>query len=356
MGSSRKINTQMKKHTKRKQGHELLCKINKSKKIIMYDEIPNEFKISHKVVLALIKKNYIVSDYNIDVYYHKVNIPVSLLDDHHFIIKLMNISLQIAFDVASERLKNDENTMIKFIEKKPEMLQFMTSKIQNTYMIVLCAVTKVGNTIQYASKELRNNFDVVHCALCSHAPHNVFKHVSKELKNNINIVKLAVSHDGTNLRYASRKLQNNYDIVMIAVSNNFAVVIDGMSNDLKQTVNGYSNILVKLAVDSLHNGYIDALKYASNKLQDNYDIVIAAVANNCNLNFVSERLRDNFDIVKMVMSKSNCGTQIQYVSDRLRNNYEIIMTGIKHDIIVYYNNIYNDDGTRRKCMDAGIAV
>ncbi len=72
-----------------------------------------------------------------------------------------------------------------------------------------------------------------------------------------------------------------------------------------------------------------SLRYASNKLRDNYDIVMAAVSRNgWSLKYASEELRDNYNIVMVAVE--NCGTSLEYASDRLQNNYNIAIHAVKN--------------------------
>jgi len=106
---------------------------------------------------------------------------------------------------------------------------------------------------------------------------------------------LAVSVWPSILLYASKKIQNNYKIVLKAVK---------------------------------QNGH--AFHYASINLRNNYDIVYEAIKYNGLLLFsVSKELQNNYDIVYLAVQ--NDSNAIQYASDELKNNYNIVFEAVKQN-------------------------
>jgi hypothetical protein len=81
---------------------------------LSHDEIPDEFKNSYTVFLALVKKYYHLTCLALDtndtnnVYKSRFDIhciPISLKNDHDFITKIMQIHSLDAFRLASNELK-----------------------------------------------------------------------------------------------------------------------------------------------------------------------------------------------------------------------------------------------------------
>jgi ribosomal protein L24E len=88
--------------------------------------------------------------------------------------------------------------------------------------------------------------------------------LNKNEKNDYDFIMDLVEKDGDYLKFASKKLKNDYKIVYKAVETSQKAV----------------------------------LKFASNELKDNFEIVLAAVKNNYHsLQFCSEKLKNNFEIV-----------------------------------------------------------
>ena len=169
---------------------------------------------------------------------------------------------------------------------------------------------------------------------------------SDELKDNEEIVKLAITQyqdesvsedlqetyisDNSNLvnllGYVSDRLKDNYEIIIKAIS------IDGrtLQNASNRLKNNYE--IVKLAVSN--NG--SAIEFASTELKNNYEIVKLAVSGyGYALKFVSNELKDNFDIVKLAVGKN--GYALEFASENLKDNDEIVTLAINHyrDAIYY---------------------
>ena len=149
----------------------------------------------------------------------------------------------------------DNNETIKIIK--------LSNDLNSIYDLI-----KQQKSYDYINNELHNN-EIKYYKIISKYDCYALEYASENLKNNYDIVMVAVTDHGGSLIYASEDLQNNYDIVMAAV-----------------TIYGKS------------------LEYASNNLQNNYDIVMAAVTN-CGyaLGFASKDLQNNNDIV---MAAVNC--------------------------------------------------
>ena len=77
----------------------------------------------------------------------------------------------------------------------------------------------------------------------------------------------------------------------------------------------------------LKNGI--ALRYASDRLKDNGDIIKLVVEKNgIALQYASDRLKDNDNIVKLAVEKN--GIALQYASDRLKDNDDILRIAVKN--------------------------
>lgn len=76
---------------------------------------------------------------------------------------------------------------------------------------------------------------------------------------------------------------------------------------------------------------IFALQFASKRLRDDYDVVLAAVeCHSVSLKFASERLRNNKYIV--LVAVTNFGGSIFYASQRLRSDYDVALAAVQENI------------------------
>ena len=73
--------------------------------------------------------------------------------------------------------------------------------------------------MRYASKELQNDREIVLIAVTQNG--YVLKYASKELQNDREIVLDAVTQNGRALKYASKELQNDREIVLTAIQHNY---------------------------------------------------------------------------------------------------------------------------------------
>jgi hypothetical protein len=78
---------------------------------------------------------------------------------------------------------------------------------------------------------------------------------------------------------------------------------------------------------TIQNGHAHALSCASAWLQDNFDIVIAAVrTNGYVLEHASQHLQGDFDIVMAAVTSA--GSALQFASKELQGNYDIVMAAV----------------------------
>jgi len=158
-----------------------------------------------------------------------------------------------------------------------------------------------------------------------------------------------VNKEGTLLRKASKALQQDKDVIKVALLNN--------SGSFRKIDTDYKSVLVKdkpFFIDILkENGLL--LEYASDELRSDLDIVSIAITNNglsiryadnfmndpsivfmaisqngMALEFASEELQNNFFIVLNAVLQN--GFAIQFSSDDLKENKEIVIAALKQDV------------------------
>jgi hypothetical protein len=171
----------------------------------------------------------------------------------------------------------------------------INKNLLNDYDFGIEFVKKYPNGLKKLSKELQNNYNIVMTAVTNGGCLFSLAYASDELKNNYNIVMTAVKKDGEALQWASKELRNNFDIVIKAVINNGK-----------------------------------ALQWASDELKNNHNIVIASIKKNADaFKYASKEMHNNLSILTIAVKKNK--DLIKYAGDKILNN--------KEEIIWIYNNL-----------------
>ena len=135
------------------------------------------------------------------------------------------------------------------------------------------------------------------------------------------IVKVAVKKNGLALKFASSRLQNNYNIVMTAVSKN-GLALEFASEDLRGNFE-----IVYEAVKS--NGL--ALQYASNELKSNKEVVLYAIkSNGLSFRYASRNIIDEKEVILEALNNSNCYLNweddiMKFIPDKFYNDKDVMM-------------------------------
>lgn len=172
-------------------------------------------------------------------------------------------------------------------------LEFAASTFRHDREIVMAAVRSHWRALKYASDYLRDDLQVVLVSV-EHAGHSLM-YASQRLKNLEEVVFTAAAQDGYALAAASRRLQKNRQLVLLALR---AEISDF-------TTLGYADVdlcadaeIVARAV----NRHGEALRWASEALQDDPQIVMIAVQQDGNaLKWASERLKNTLSIVRAAL-------------------------------------------------------
>lgn len=133
----------------------------------------------------------------------------------------------------------------------PHLLDYMPMTIKDDENVVKKSVLKYGFTIKYASRRLRANRDLVMIS-CQNNLSNII-YADKCLRDDFDFMKIFVEMDGTILAHVSLRLKNNKKFVMIAV--NQTPVALTYAEELKDDPNFVLPIIEKdcSAVDFISN-------------------------------------------------------------------------------------------------------
>lgn len=240
-----------------------------------------------------------------------------------------------AFSSASEELKNDKEILMKELNYRGDSLYYSNELLRDDKEVVLIAVKNNWNAIQYASKRLQNDKDVVLEAVkCKWIDlYHALLYTSVELRDDKDIALEAVKNRCYYLEYVSERLKDDKDVVLEAIKKPMLVLdmereIEKLTNTLEERHSlwyaFYDKFWFNIVFDS-------ALKYASDRLKDDKDIVIEAVKNDWNaIEYASDRLKDDEDVV--IEAIKNDWNAIKYSSERLKNNKKIVLDAIANHL------------------------
>lgn len=104
---------------------------------------------------------------------------------------------------------------------------------------------------------------------------------------------------GLAIRYASERLRDDRELVMAAVSQHH-----------------------------------EALKYASERLRDDRELILAAVSHHWNaLKYASERLKDDREVVLAAVSQE--GEAIRFAGERILSDYQVVLRAISQSYYAF---------------------
>ena len=159
---------------------------------------------------------------------------------------------------------------------------------------VLVAVMHNGTALRFAKAKLNEDRDVVLAAVNSEG--YALRHASPGLKKDKEVVLAAVNSDGLALQYAQGDLSADKDLVLAAVIEN-GEALQYASDDLKN-----DRQVVLAAVNSFGR----ALQYAQGDLSADKEVVLAAVGQDrLALQYASDELKNDRQVVLATMRRSD---------------------------------------------------
>jgi hypothetical protein len=226
------------------------------------------------------------------------------------------MSINVAFDILKTNIssiefmpfniRDNENIMLYIVNKDGLLIIHGSLRIQNTKSIIIAAILSNKKVLDYGYiniNNFKNDNDIIQAAilqepiLIANFPDNkdlalkaisvdysVFEFISKDLKKDKDVIIHSINN-GLTLEYIDNDLKYDKDILDIALFKN----INNhkyLPNFLKIKIlkQGY-NCLIENEEFMLDIVSIDGMliKYGSNKIKNNYSIIIAALINNKNV-------------------------------------------------------------------------
>ncbi len=234
---------------------------------------------------------------------------------------IMNWGNALAF--ANPELRKNKEVVLIAIEKSysgSDILQYVSEELRNDKDVVLAAVSKHGDSLKYASEDLRKDRDVVLAAVRRSG--GSLQYTSKELRDDKELVLIACTQDGCALEYASDRLKNDPDVVQAALSK-YSFYAAHMGDDLRNDKN-FIGSLIHLCGSKM-------LQYASSTLQNDRDVVLIAVQRDgLALKYASNRLkRDSFIVTAAIQQN---GKALEYADYDLRCDRDIVLLAMEQNV------------------------
>jgi len=201
----------------------------------------------------------------------------NLLENKEIVTEVILKNIYV-FNYLSVDLKKNEPFIINLINRLSELTQFggydTVSRTRKQKRDLLDSIIKINNNNErVVLASLRYTIDDANLGEL------IFNNIAQDLYNNAEFILRAMEINGYLFRYIPANFKNNK-----------AVILSALNNQLK--------------TKSGQIGNESPLKYASDSLRDDMDVVMAAIQND--------------------------GKAISHVSDRLKNNVNLVLESLKH--------------------------
>jgi CxxC motif-containing protein len=241
----------------------------------------------------------------------------------------------IMLSCVTKKMKNDLEIVTIACKQYGCALKYASEEIRNTKSVVLIAIKFDTDAFQYASYDMRNNKQFIMENMTSDKcewklrRHTLFKHVSTELQDDYDVVMHAVKINGSALEFASEKMKNTMAIILAAIYSNpyaFKFVPFDVRNNKQIVMENIKN-----------DDNAEAFKYVSTELQNDYDVVLCAVTNNGQKKYSEIQCGDDINgciIMYDIQSKMSCDN-ISFWRNKIINKHgdiPIIICGNKMDL------------------------
>jgi len=235
------------------------------------------------------------------------------------------------------KLLNNREVAFQSVQDIKNILKFLNHEFKNDFSIVYSAVSKNGLELKDASERLKDDFQIASAAIYNNI--DAWEYVSEILKKNKNFVLNAAKQIRGVIKYVGEKMKTDKDVALAAISID-SEAITHVSENLK---------LDKEIMLCAISKYIGAIKYIPDNLKHDKEVILAGVTIDGEaLAYASEKLRDNKYIVIQAIKKNPLA--LKHASLRLQNDINIVLLAVnlnkwalefasdnlKEDIAVFY--------------------
>jgi hypothetical protein len=227
----------------------------------------------------------------------------------------------MALEFASKDLQNDKEVVFEAIRNNPQAFQFASKEIQHDKEFILFAFENRIHLLRYIPVEFQNDKNVVEESLKSQ---DSFEFVSEELKGDksfvLEVLEVLEVSAWTLLKYASKELQNDKEVVFEAIRNDpqaFQFASKEIQHDKEFILDAFKND-------------IHLSRYIPVEFQNDKNVVKESLKSQDSFEFVSEELKGDKSFVLEVLEVS-VGTLLKYASKELQNDKEVVFKAIRNN-------------------------
>jgi len=215
------------------------------------------------------------------------------------------------FPDISETLRSDEELVLRVMKDWDVPLKYGSESIRSNKTVVTTLVEKQVRNFRYASESLREDEELVCMAIRKHLLYpwcmeDIFDHVTSKITSSLDVMLEAVKIQPVALRFASPELQENKDLMLAAVNSpKCSRFSDALGKDFTLWFprDLFDNDLDVMTIVVKKMPLL--LKKASLNLRNDRDLVIAAVERDADaLEYASESLRGDRSVVLKALQRS----------------------------------------------------
>lgn len=225
-------------------------------------------------------------------------------NNEEFVIGLLESQGILMLRNVGSRLKEDKKFYLKILDKFNFgwIVCFASDKVKDDEQVMLKAIEKPGESpLRYASDRLRNNKAFMKKVLEKSPKSSTYKWVGAQLFDDDELFHMAFKHDVFCYKYASERLKE-------------------VRENAKKVM--------------LTNGFY--LMHAPESIRDDKEIVLLAVNHYVEiLNYVSERLKADKDVVMTALRAPRCTSTFEVkqllnkIDKKLRNDEEVVLSALE---------------------------
>ena len=237
-------------------------------------------------------------------------------------------------------LKSDKEVMILAVNKDVDALKFASIGLKDDMELVEIAVRKKGDVLQHASDRLRDDSRLALLALEScRSSYDLVKSLSLRLRADKNFMLAAINENGLTLEHASENLRSDKELALRALENippySDGQAFNNLVRSLSVILKADKEVVLQALKHHSSSGYTvdDFLYIIDGRFMDDKEVMLLACQKlGYSLRSASKRLQDDKDVVLAAITQDrNYGTttyNLKYASERLRNDEEIILTAV----------------------------
>ncbi|CAJ1359660.1 unnamed protein product [Effrenium voratum] len=236
------------------------------------------------------------------------------------------------FPDFSEALRGDPEICLKAMGELSVPMRYATEHIRDSKEVALALVKQHSRNFRYASERLRNDKDFVMSVIQTHLAcpwcvEDIFEHVSRVINGDLEIMMAAVQLQPLALRFATPKLRDSKELVLAAVTSKRCTRhSDALGKDFSLWFPKEEFAGDKEVMLVLVRKMPLLLNKASKKLRGDRDLVEAALHGDGDaLEFASEELRADRSIVSLALEHAEPGRDVlQFAAEELRQDVELL--------------------------------